>query len=83
MDTEHRRLNEKQTPEEAFRIAKLTQDSSWAVRVVPNRFSALSPDGDSKPIKETNFFRKRYGFGVYEVIIESSLHKEPVITGSL
>jgi UDPglucose--hexose-1-phosphate uridylyltransferase len=66
--------NEKQTPKETYRLSKSIQDASWAVRVVPNRFSALSPNGDSRSIKGDTFFRKRPGFGVHEVIIESPLH---------
>jgi len=66
--------NESQTPGEVFRISTSGQDSDWKVRVVPNRFAALTPDGSSVSGEEDSFFRKRAGFGAHEVIIESHVH---------
>jgi len=65
--------NEQKTPGEIMRIP---DDSKWLVRVIPNKFAALSAEGDR--------FRKneglRYlvtGIGRHEVIIESPLHNVP------
>lgn len=65
--------NEVQTPDEVFKIP-IANEGQWEVRVVPNRFAALTLEGSSTPIEETRFFRKRPGFGVHEVIIESPSH---------
>ena len=69
--------NEALTPPETFRIP-LSSDDPWEVRVVPNRFAALMPEGDSTPIEDTRFFRKRPGFGVHEVVIETPSHNTPM-----
>ena len=70
--------NETQTPDEVFRIPTSSEPSDWEVRVVPNRFAALSPDGNTTRRKEEgSFFRKMDGFGVHEVIIESPSHNTP------
>jgi len=66
--------NEEQTPGEVFRLPPAGQDSAWAVRVVPNRFAALIPEEGTASIETEPFFRKRPGFGVHEVIIESPSH---------
>jgi len=70
--------NENQTPDEVFRLPISTQASDWKVRVVPNRFAALTPDGDTTRIEEGRFFRKMDGFGVHEVIIETPSHNTPM-----
>jgi UDPglucose--hexose-1-phosphate uridylyltransferase len=70
--------NESQTPAEVFRLPLSSQDSAWEVRVVPNRFAALTPGGDSTVREEDHFFRKRAGFGGHEVIIESPSHNTPM-----
>ncbi|MFC2006091.1 hypothetical protein ACFLVG_03945 [Chloroflexota bacterium] len=72
------RGNETQTPDEVFRIPTSSEDSDWEVRVVPNRFAALKPEGDTTRIEEGPFFRKMYGFGVHEVIIDSPSHNTPL-----
>ena len=66
--------NEAQTPDEVFRSLVSGEGSDWEVRVVPNRFAALTTDGDITRIEEGRFFRKMGGFGVHEVIIESPSH---------
>ena len=73
--------NEAQTPDETFKIP-VSNEANWEVRVVPNRFAALTPEGDSAPIEETHFFRKRPGYGVHEVVIETPYHNQfmPLMT---
>lgn len=66
--------HEDQTPSELFQIPPA---GNWKLRVVPNRFAALSPD---KPV-ERNFigsFLTVEGFGIAEVIIESPLHSATI-----
>ncbi|MFC1917460.1 galactose-1-phosphate uridylyltransferase [Chloroflexota bacterium] len=66
--------NEDQTPKDVFRIPVTGEGKNWEVRVVPNRFAALTPDQSVTRIEDGRFFRKMGGFGVHEVIIESPLH---------
>ncbi len=70
--------NESQTPPEVFRLPLSTQSSAWEVRVVPNRFAALTSDGDSTVREDDHFFRRRGGFGAHEVIIETPSHNTPM-----
>jgi len=65
--------NEDKTPPEAFRLPA-DEALPWEVRVVPNRFSALSPEGDIARSEDGRFFRKMNGFGMHEVIIEGPVH---------
>jgi len=67
--------NEHLTPHEslAYRSGGPADSAGWWVRVVPNRFPALSSDG-SLQRQELGFFRMMDGVGVHEVVIESPLH---------
>ncbi len=47
----------------------------WNIRVIPNKFAALSPTGNTKR-EERKLFRKSYGYGRHEVIIETPLHNQ-------
>jgi UDPglucose--hexose-1-phosphate uridylyltransferase len=64
--------NEHMTPE-----AEVVYEDpeNWRIRVVPNKFAALTPDGNTKR-EEWKLFRKTHGYGRHEVIIESPLHNE-------
>jgi UDPglucose--hexose-1-phosphate uridylyltransferase len=70
--------NESQTPPETFRIPVSDSASAWEVRVVPNRFAALVPEGSLTQREDGHFFRKMDGFGVHEVIIETPSHNTPM-----
>jgi UDPglucose--hexose-1-phosphate uridylyltransferase len=70
--------NESQTPDEVFRLPISDKGSSWEVRVVPNRFAALTPEGDLARREDGTFFRRMQGIGVHEVIIESPSHNTPM-----
>lgn len=63
--------NEQKTPEERYRI----QDSSggWKIRVVANKYPALSLQGERKRITD-GFRRSETGVGIHEVMIESPRH---------
>lgn len=70
--------NESMTPPEvdAFREAGTAPDTpGWCVRVVPNKFPALAPDGSLQP-REQGIYTLADGVGVHEVIIETPRHNE-------
>jgi UDPglucose--hexose-1-phosphate uridylyltransferase len=66
--------NENRTPPEILRFPLHSKDSDWSVRVVPNLFSALTPDGSLLKVEKGYFFRKRAGVGAHEVIIDTPSH---------
>lgn len=47
----------------------------WRIRVVPNKFPALRPEGDTRR-EEWKLFRKSQGYGRHEIVIETPLHNE-------
>ncbi|MCL4425467.1 MAG: galactose-1-phosphate uridylyltransferase [Firmicutes bacterium] len=68
--------NEDKTPPEilAYRPQDTRPDTpGWRVRVVPNKFPALSDEGDLVATRE-GFFRGMTGYGVHEVVVESPEH---------
>ena len=70
--------NEVKTPFEVMRIPASGKDSDWDVRVIPNKFAALTPDGSTTVMEEGHFFHRMGGFGAHEVIIESPSHNIPI-----
>ena len=69
--------NEHLTPHEclAYRNGGGADSKEWWVRVIPNKFPALSPEG-SLVREETGFFRMMDGVGVHEVVIETPIHSQ-------
>jgi UDPglucose--hexose-1-phosphate uridylyltransferase len=66
--------NESMTPPELYRVGEGAPNSpGWQVRVVPNRFAALSPDGEVV-IREPYWFTSITGIGAHEVLVESPIH---------
>ncbi len=65
--------NEHKTPDEIMRIP---DDGNWLVRVIPNKFAALSSDGQ-RLRKNEGLKHLVAGVGRHEVIIESPLHNTP------
>jgi len=62
--------NEHMTPPETMRIG---WNGKWQVRVVPNKFAALSSQGE--PFRRTHGLRRFVnGVGIYEVIVGSPDH---------
>lgn len=51
--------NEHKTPKEE---AVYVSDDNWRIRVVPNKFPALTPAGDTKR-EQLRLFRKTHGYG--------------------
>ncbi len=70
--------NEAQTPPEVFRLPLSAQSSAWEVRVVPNRFAALTTNGVITRREDGRFFRRMDGIGAHEVIIEAPSHNTPM-----
>jgi len=70
--------NESMTPPEtmAYRKGGPPNGPGWWVRAIPNKFSALVPDGSISRRQEEGLFRKMDGVGQHEVIIESPLHHQ-------
>lgn len=62
--------NENKTPKEIYQIGRV----KWDIRVVPNKYFALSPD--EYKIKQDNFFKTYIGHGYHEVVIETNKHNE-------
>ncbi len=56
-------------------------DSPWQIRVVENKYPALTPEGDLKRVCQGMYMRME-GYGHHEVVIESPVHNRqiPVMT---
>ena len=68
--------NENMTPPEVLAFRDQSNPSSllnWTVRVVPNKYPALVPDGSGVAIADENY-ESHDGIGAHEVIIESPRH---------
>jgi UDPglucose--hexose-1-phosphate uridylyltransferase len=64
--------NESKTPPEVMRFPA-SMSEPWAVRVIPNKFAALSRD--AQPTRSMqDVWRRIEGFGFHEVIIDSPDH---------
>ncbi len=61
-------------------IMSIRDKDKWKVKIVPNKFPALSPDGD-RLRWQTGIHTTVSGFGVHDVIIETTKHNS--ITGLL
>jgi len=70
--------NESLTPAEtmAYRDAGEPNGTGWRLRVVPNKFPALVPNGSLKRKEEFGFFRMMDGVGIHEVVIGSPIHNQ-------
>jgi UDPglucose--hexose-1-phosphate uridylyltransferase len=69
--------NERLTPPELLRIGDAL--GKWQVRVVPNRFSALSSEGD-RVRKHEGLHNTVNGVGIHNVIIETPDHSKSIAT---
>lgn len=72
--------NEDKTPPEvlAFRKDSLPNSEGWWVRVIPNKFASLVPQGWLQRRHDHDFFPSMDGIGVHEVIVESPAHDRPI-----
>ena len=51
-------------------------DGKWTLRVIPNKFPALVPKGETAREEDFDFFRSMDGVGQHEVIVETPKHNE-------
>jgi UDPglucose--hexose-1-phosphate uridylyltransferase len=67
--------NEDKTPPEVFALRDQGEPNGrgWKVRVVPNKFAALLPEGSDR-VREIGIHSARDGHGAHEVIVESPVH---------
>jgi UDPglucose--hexose-1-phosphate uridylyltransferase len=73
--------NEKFTPPEVLALrGKNSKPNSlgWRIRVIPNKFPALIPQGEVQI--SSGFFKKTPGVGKHEVIIEAKEHNQNLAT---
>jgi len=71
---------EAETPPELFRLQD--DKGGWRLRVVPNKFAALSGDGSRDQIANGLGFTSMPGVGSHEVVIESPRHDGDIATAS-
>ena len=65
--------HEAETPPEVWRLPP-ERTEPWRVRVVPNRFPMLAPDGAARREVSADGFVRMPGIGRHEVIVESPDH---------
>lgn len=78
--------NEKMTPPEILAYRKAGSPGNgpgWWVRVISNKFAALTPVGHLERKEELGFFRSMDGVGAHEVVVESPLHDATMATVDL
>ncbi len=59
------------TPPEIYRIE---EDSKWIVRVIPNKFPAVSPCGVPEIKTDNTFYTYANAYGRHEIVIETNEH---------
>lgn len=65
--------NENMTPPEVFSYRD-HDTHNWRVRSFPNRFPALTTDGNTQRTQEEGLLVSLDGFGIHEVIVETPAH---------
>jgi UDPglucose--hexose-1-phosphate uridylyltransferase len=67
---------EGRTPPELLsrRETGAANEPGWSVRVIPNKFAALVPVGNTERLLLDGFFRHMDGVGYHEVVIETAGH---------
>jgi UDPglucose--hexose-1-phosphate uridylyltransferase len=66
--------HEADTPAEVL-VRRDAGSDGWTLRVVPNLFPVLRPDGTSRT-REEGLYERREGVGAHEVVIESPRHDQ-------
>jgi len=67
--------NERMLPTVTAEISDINKE--WQVRVVPNKFPALTPHGDLKRVT-TGIYVAMKGYGHHEVVIETPVHNRQI-----
>ena len=68
--------NEEMLPSVILELQALTREG-WQIRVVPNKFPALTPEADTHRY-DHGIYLAMPGYGRHEVIIESPLHNQQI-----
>lgn len=72
--------NESQTPPEISRVENDDKNTKkkwqWKIRVFPNKFSAVKPEGEYNIKTDNQFYTFSANYGKHEVIVETPDHKE-------
>jgi len=66
--------NEHMTPVEIGRFPEFSND--WQIRVFPNKFPAVRPEGKADIQTDNTFYTYSDAFGYHEVIVETPNHEE-------
>ncbi len=66
--------NEKTTPPEISRVDD--GKGGWKIRVFPNKFAAVEPEGDPAIKTDNKYFTYSSAFGDHEVIVETPDHEK-------
>ncbi len=66
--------NEDQTPKEIERFPE--ESSNWQIRVFPNKYAAVKPEGKFEIRTDNSFYTFSDAFGYHEVIVETPNHDE-------
>ncbi|EDP74122.1 galactose-1-phosphate uridylyltransferase [Hydrogenivirga sp. 128-5-R1-1] len=77
--------NESKTPPEVFAVREngsLPDTPGWKIRVVPNKYPALKPEGNFLE-KQEGLFKKFTGYGYHEIIIETPDHFKQIYNFSV
>lgn len=74
--------NEGQTPPEVYALRDQSEPNrpGWKVRVVPNKFAALSLATKWEGVQSPDIFTTLNGYGSHEVIIETPQHNQTLAT---
>jgi len=75
--------NEKKTPNELFSYrtyGTAPNTPGWWIRVIPNMFPALMPQGNPDRVHTENLFLSMNGIGQHEVLIETPEHTHSIAT---
>ncbi|MCL4534064.1 MAG: galactose-1-phosphate uridylyltransferase [Bacteroidetes bacterium] len=72
------RGNESQTPPAVLSYSDGPEGTAWMLRVVPNKFPALTEEGSTTRSIEGGFFRHMDGVGWHEVVIQSPIHNRTI-----
>lgn len=63
--------NENMTPPE---IGRVVRNGGWQLRWFENKFPALKPEGNFKPITDNRFYAHAAAYGYHEVLVETPRH---------
>ena len=69
--------NEDKTPPELLRLSA-PETTDWHVRVIQNKFAAVSGSGEATRREEGSIFREMLAVGSHEIIVETPVHNQSI-----